>query len=63
MGFHPSNWRILHSSFFTLHLIYSFSSYSTNTFIFFTSGVMASMLWRYRVRLSKVRSTSKRYSH
>ena len=37
---------VLHSSFFTLHLIYSFSSYSPNTLIFFTSGVMASMLWR-----------------
>ena len=57
MGFHPPNWRILHSSFFTLHLIYSFSSYSPNTFIFFTSGVMASMLWRYRGKLSKVMST------
>ena len=48
MGFHPPNWRIFHSS---------LSSYSPNTIIFFTSGVMASMLWRYRVRLSKVRST------
>ena len=22
MGFHPPNWRILHSSFFTLHLLH-----------------------------------------
>lgn len=46
---------VLHSPFFTLRS--SLSSYSPNTIIFFTSGVMASMLWRYRVRLSKVRST------
>ena len=49
MGFHPPNWRILHSSFFTLRsslfvLHSSLSSYSPNTIIFFTSGVMASML-------------------
>ena len=41
----------------SIRILHSFSSYSPNTLIFFTRGVIASILWRYRVRLSKVKST------